>query len=733
MAFDLSIVNGYGTGELGDVTDPTGQINTTALIDLDTYTSLSNFHIKDKNVGIYGDFEEGMEVLIQIAGMSSDAPVEQISTLSLWAIASISSIDEDGTFELYDEYSFSTRDAIEDVIDLLATSRTIVTITSIPQFRNLTLNSGCTISPRQDFPLAFKCSGTLTLNGGHIDLRNKGLTSPQMERPTTLQEENGTLDTDKYAGWENSQTKNRFIMNAGDGAAYIIAKKLGVQDNSSRIGNPTLAGVQFCRGSTDSRAGTPTNATNIGGSTILLVAGTIENFTPAIIAKYRTMTASEISAGQVGYNYRGLCRCYIASDTRLRNDEGLYAYDGISNENRLTSALNVHDFGDGSSGSFNATSQVNNYASVTAVDETGQVFTVSNKTTNGTELFAVGTLVMVHCSSKANTMRTYHGRFFLAKILGINGNDITLDTAASGYQKDVTNYQIQLVTIPRFTNFTLNGEYTAVPKFATTDANTGTAQGGIFAIAVSGTCDISDGQINVEGKGGAARYGSAGLEFIGNAQNRDKLPIGEGHGSVFILANKLVMNDNTRIGATYSGAIGEGPSDTRNYFGGAGTTTGVNPKLGGGYSAVCVVDSKSTGNQGGWGGGAGQYDNLGGYGSNGKTRSGNSSGSHGAHIMIIADTITGFNMAAISTGGGGAKADSTATITSAGNGSAGYGGGGAGTYNGGTSSDSPDVGFGGGYNGGGGGDDYYGGGGASGWAFIYCNNATNQNTDNIIL
>ena len=52
---------------------------------------------------------------------------------------------------------------------------------------------------------------------------------------------------------------------------------------------------------------------------------------------------------------------------------------------------------------------------------------------------------------------------------------------------------------------------------------------------------------NGRGVGGALPYG---LDYIGNAQNSLKLPLGENDGSVFILAKTLKLNANSRIGVT---------------------------------------------------------------------------------------------------------------------------------------------------------------------------------------
>lgn len=730
MAFDLVAAGGYGSGKLGDVTDPVGIINTTAIID--TEQSIAAPALIDKQIGIYGDFAAGDDILISVAGMSdNEADVEQ----GLWCIASISSI-EDGYFTM-NPYIYDEGDAWNKiwVLSRNPPDNLQITVTSIPHFRNLTLNQGCMLTPRAGFPLAFKCSGTLTLNGGHIDLRNKG-TIVTNARPLTAQEQNGTKDTDKYSGWENSQTKDNFILNVGDGAAFIIAKTLNVANSASRIGNPTFTGVQFCRGASDS-PNLPANATNVGGSTILIAAETIANFAPDIIAKYRDATAT---AGI------GVARCYIASNTLLRNDEGLYAYDCISNPQRLAD-MNITSFGDGSSGNSALSAQINNYALVTAVDETKQVLTVSGMTTVGSEPFALGRLVMVHFTHKTNSYTINSGKFILAKILGINDADITLDTAVLDISLD--NYYCQIITVPQFENYTLAETNSATPAFKN-------GKGGIFAIAVNDTCDLSGGIINVMEKGGGKAYGRGGLAAIGNAQDAAKLPIGQGHGSVFILAKNLTMNSNTRIGATYSGA-----KTSRDTFAGRGGGLHERKDIpdGGGYGglngnqnttaeATEIAYNYYYGGRG-WGGAGGlgstyasdseDRRSTGGYGSNGyatATYSDNGLvatdyGMQGAHVMIIANTITGFNQAAISTGGEGAPKPQTGNNCSPGSsGSAGYGGGGTSFYN--SINDRDFAGGGGGYNGGGGGN-YSSGGGGSGWAFIYCNNVVNQDTTDTVL
>ena len=792
MAFDLVANGGYGSGKLGDVTDPVGHINTSAVIDWhgqhdgiedphygypadrdysatvdeddwnggesnpESTDGVTRINLSIVEEGIYGGFAVGDEILFTFAGYSSanfdDAEAgEQSYTdtgVGTWTIATIIAVGEKTGSGKQNIIVDKPLIDLQDATNKYGAATTIVAV-SVPHFRNLTLNEGCYLSPLGDsgsssgvglwggFILAFKCSGTLTLNGGHIDLRNKGL-SPAHDnaRPLFAQEANGTLDTDKYSGWENSQLKDRFKINCGDGAAFICVNKLNVANTASRIGNPTLIGVQFFRGASDTEFSISREngtymkkSTNIGGSTILIAAGSIENFSPNIIAKYRDNTAD---AG------KGLAACYIASNTLLRNDEGLYAYDCISTPTRITTDCNVKSFGDGSFGTSTITTQMNNYAKVTDIDSTRQVLTLSGKTTKGAASFALGALVMVHFQHKSDSALTDTGRFILAKIIGVSGNDYTLDTAVPDISLD--DYYCQIITIPQFKNYTLTSTNEATPQYSD-------GIGGIFAIAVSDTCDLSGGIINVYGKGGATLYGSEGLAVIGNSQNYNKLPIGQGNGSVFILAKKLIMNSNTRIGATYSGAE----------FGGQGGRLWGRPSdgEGGGYAGQDgLMDNEDYADATPYGGSpfnaarrlTSTYLLNGGCGSNGYILS--TSGKQistkysrqGAHIMIIAGTITGFNQAAISTGGNGGAGVSSADVESGTAGGAGYGGG-AGANTGGTVAHHTGGG-GGGYQVGGYGTvsntdsavSFHGnGGGGSGWAFVYCNNVLRQDTTATVL
>lgn len=751
MSLDVAAAGGWGSGSLGDVTYSSGQINSyfnstkhddlpdnQVWLDKDAqYYSNGTYH------NLFNNSIVGTECLIvgfQTLGSTSN-------NLGNWTVAKISAatIDSDHAIFTFDK----------SLADVKAWGVDILFIT-IPHFKNFTIEAGKSLttfapSPNDDNNkrfvggyIAFKCSGTFTLNG-NIDLTNCGFASGTTTyyRPTTSQESH-VSDSNLYAGCENSITKDHLLLNVGDGACWILAQKI-VTSSDARIGNPSLKGVQYCRGATDS-VGTPSGATNVGGSTIFIASRQWQGFKPDIIAKYRS-----------GATGRGLARAYLA----LRNaynyadilpDEGLYALDVTHDPNRLKNSCNISGFGNGSLGAHSYTSAsslskiiFNSYAKITAAS--GNSVTISTLSTDyETQLvdFVEGTLVMLHQALKTTANNSNDGKFFLTRITAVSGKVVTLKQT---FSFDFNTYYYQLIAIPEFTNLTLSVDYNHTPQWSSDG-------GGICAIACSDTCNLSGGFINVEGKGS---YQNIVNKTNGNYRLKTCLPIGQGHGSVFILANTLNMNSSTRIGATYDGSTfggkaiqkatstssftytdqggwrgpdGDPPSNTKedyyaeyNGTGGSGSAGGVN---------------RSDGYNGGWFSNAVDADSLGfSYNKLGPFYW----GAQGAHILIIANTINNFTLQAISTGGncGGPNGSYTAVqdYVVGCNGGAGYGGGGFSRR---TGSDSLwTYGGVGGYRGGGAGTHalydsgpYYIGGGGSGAAFIYVNNVNSQSSTGIV-
>ena len=722
MAFSMSWVEGgYGSGSQGALT-PTAEntiINSYAQV-----TSISGKTFTVGNVSNAAAFAVGTEVLLHVSAYTGSATY--LKQLGYWKAAKITAINGDVV----------TTNISLDYVNT-GDSNVIVQAVSIPQYSTVTLNAGASITCPQ-FNLTngyggivvFKCSNELKFAGGHINLAQKGLPAYSM-RPDLKHEVDGTGRdwNDKYSGYENYMTYKHFTLNYPDGAAMIIAKKMTC-DSTSRIGNPSREGKQRERGEESSFR------RHIGGSSILIAAETIDDWSPKIIAKYSSSDTSRI--------HGGLCRCYIASETILPNDEGLYSYDRISTPDRMSRVFNVKSFGDGSDGArANYTSQINNYAQVTAMDKSRKVFTVANKTTDGIAKFKVGGLVMIHATHKK--MYRLSGRFILAKILSVELNKITVDTAflADEGSMNLTNYDVQLIAVPQFTTFTLAKENSATPKFEN-------GRGGIFAIAVNDTCTLSSGcKINVEGKGGGDAYGTTGLDYISNAAMAEKLPLGQGNGSVFILAQNLVVDPVARIGATWSG---RGNTDATS-FGGESSETDAAARGWNNYSGETIYSQINGG--GARGGihtttnvsalrGTGSptlFANGGGWGSNANSRGLTRGAYQGAHILIIANKITNLDISSLSTGGqwGAAYAVPSGkySIAKTNHGACGYGGAGSWLC---LKSDPNNryksiKGGDGGYHGGGSGayaestGDAISGGGAGGFCFVYCNESVTQKTN----
>ena len=664
MAFKTT----YGNGKLGDVDSVATTINSCAQVTAVNSTSITI----DATNRFSGDvdFVAGEKILLHV----SASVAGEKAYLGKYLLTDIVEVNG-GILTLTDDPT--TCITSEELANYY------VQAVAVAQYKNLTLSTGTAISPTPFSTtkycggiIALMCSETLTFDGGHISLSDKGIPTTSKElRPVTNNDVQA--DTATYAGWENSDTHIHFMLNSGDGAAFIIAKRMVCSDDS-RIGNVTTYGCQFYRGNSDSVTygeTPPSSITNVGGSTILIAAETIENFGHKMLAKYRN---SASAAGQ------GICRCYIASETKLRNDEGLYAYDCISKPARVMSKLNIKNFGNGSFGDASGyTLQLNNYAKITAVS--GKKVTYTGATTTGLAQITAGALVMIHFNHKGNTYVEHAGKFILANVLKNDGSELTLDTDVPDIS--ITDYVAQVVSIPQFDNFTLAATNSATPVF---DGE----KGGICAIVVKNNCDLSEGKFYVNA-GNKFAYAREGLGVIGNAQDSDKLPIGQGFGSVFILAKNLTVNANTRIGATGGGTTPFGYSTKNFYSDNYGTVSSLPATSGANSASAC-----------------------GGYGSNGNT-TGNAfhqgTPPQGAHILIIANRIAGFNQSFMATGGNGDSAGLGGSVS-------GWGGNVGFNYNAGLS-----VYFGSGSASG------WQGGGSSGWAFIYCKNAVDQDTTGTIL
>lgn len=699
MAFDVNgQVGGYGNGSLGDVTNPVN-INSYAQVTSINGNTITLGSIQNGN---YEKFTIGTTIIIT-AALTNGANNQSIGYHTCHVITAVNgnvlTLNWGCPVPNWNQF--------------------FIQAITVPNFRNITISGEISpiaydVNRRIGGILVLRASGTINVTNGKINLQNRGVPRNSSYfgwRPLTNQENQGTNDTDLYSGWENHTMIDRWMLNVGDGTAIIVSRKL-IMNQNSRIGNPSTRGCQFYRASGNSvtyNESAPAGTIQ-GGSNILIAADTIQGFHPYAISKYSS-TAS---------NSCGLARCYIASETPLRNDEGLYAFDCIQRPNRVVTDMNIHNYGSGRDGALtNPGIPLNNYTTInSAVTENGITkIQFSNMTSNGLTKFQEGRKVLFHVTKQRTNLYDKLGRFIMATISKIQGNFLWLSEDASRFLGDTnalvtSQYFCQLISIPEYTTLTISNNYAF-----TTAYNDSTHTGGIFAVAAD-TLNLTNGYINVEAKGGGAAYGREGLAYIGNAQDMNKLPLGQGHGSVFILAKNMMINANSRVGATYAGDIaGFGTK-----FGGGGSS---NLSKGGGY--IGISHSSSDGSAGGYNGGGssdrntnlvagggayggGAYGGMrhniqyGGYGSNGSTGSDRTYSQQGAHLIVIVNAMSEFNQKTFSTGGGGGGGGGNMSRTAGQNGSSGYGGGGAND----------------------GGD-----GGSSGWAFFYVNQVNNIDTSGI--
>ena len=294
--------------------------------------------------------------------------------------------------------------------------------------------------------------------------------------------------------------------------------------------------------------------------------------------------------------------------------------------------------------------QINSYAKVTSVMGSGYMITISNQNYGAYGRFAPGEEVMLHISNTSAKNKSDFGLRSFAHITSTSNNVLTLD--AKMPVQDLSGYTCQVVSVPNFGSLTVSSD--VVPM-----AYNGNC-GGIIAFRVSGALDISRGRLLTEGCGMGTGAKVAGVT------DRDLsvcLPLNEGNGAVFVVARTITMTASTRLGASWSGALGVGAAFVRgsSFYGrggngGAGYGGGGAYANDGSYTYPAVSASGTTGGRGGadhyhypqnvTNGGARGYNSE-------RSRDGAASAYAGATVALHAVTITGFTLAALSTGGQG--------------------------------------------------------------------------------
>lgn len=634
MAYDLNTVNGYGTGALGDVTNPTGQICSYA--NITAYTT-STITIGSPSNGVYEKFAVGSEIMIHVS--ATDGTSQEYIHLGKYMVCKITAIS--GNILTIDK-------DFTKILPAIQLNKYKMQAITIPQFANLTISTGKEISPitynvasGYGGLLLFKCSDTCLMQGSsRINLVDKGIpVNNGAYRPLTAQELCGIEYTAndishgfKYLGWENHVTVRQLLLNCGDGIVALWAKKFICTNTESRIGG-TTAGVQY-------------TCANHGGSTIMIVAGNADGINPNLISKKSKSTSFTGNDG----TGRGIGRCYIASDTKLPLDEGLYAYDCLSNPNRIMQQLKVKSFGDGSTGDIvNPTVCLNQYAAVSDISLDGRTISYKNKTSTAIASIGVGALIMFHVSEYIDvTDMRLLGKFMLAKVISDDGTKVILDKSISDIFPfgKLNKYKCQIISVPQCKKITINN---AISQNFYYDATKGT--GGIIAIAASDLFSLNAPLVYSYNGGNfrenrttnllPAPYGREGLEFIGNTQMCDILPIGQGLASIFILAKCVINGPSSVIGS--AGYYNNTTTKYGKNFGGISTDTEDH----GGYRKDLLELSSKYNISPAKGSGIGSNGNL--Y--RDYTFKSKLSYMQGCHIYAIIDEIDKFSLDYLNTGG----------------------------------------------------------------------------------
>ena len=687
MAYKMSDVGGWGTGALGDITNPSGQINSYANV---TAINTNTVTIGTPSNGIYETFVVGKEILLHVSAVLSGTDATKLGKYLVATITGVSG-----------SVLTLSKDVAANLVANADLSTLVVQAITVAQFNTLTLSSGSITPPvystanKYGGIITYKCKTEQIFSGGSISLVDKGIpTASKAMRPLTAQETNmTTLINNRHqssSGWENHITSRQFLLNSGYGAAMIFAKKTTISSTASRIGG-TAAGVAKYPydPAASMNAGNPSAA--IGGSTILFASETISGFVVNIISKGTNSSGA-------GYG-----RCYIASETKLPLDAGLYAADCLSNPARLR-AIGIRDFGSGIIGNVtNPTGQINSYAPVTAIN--GNQVTIGTASTGVYGGFEAGAQVLFHVSAiKATCDNSQLGKMFATEILSVNGSALTLATQIP-FTVPLANYHCQMITLPNFANLTIGTAYASTLAWDNTSKI-----GGILAIKASGAFDLSGGSLNMVGKGlpkDDTQRPSLPKQCSG--QQGDYLPLSQGNGAVFIVAKMLTMSASSKIGGTW----------TSTTFAGGGTNASYAEP-----GAIYAPEFYSTTSRGGGTnrGGPGPLDGNNSYNPGGEvgqsgsreyaTPSATVIGYGGASVFIVVDTLNGFVLPCT----GGMRGDYVdngyptqgGTVT---DGGAGYGGSG-GMYRAGT---------------------YGTGGGGPGSCFVYANTVTSPDYPGVVI
>ena len=261
----------FGSGVLGTVTNPTGQII--------SYANVTSIAVDGKSIvigvpsiGNYGIFRAGAEVLIHVSGCR----VDKTEYYGAYTYVGIQAVNGN---------QLVLMKSVLDTIPKEELPNYIVQVVLVAQFKKLVLNNGYSISPieynstqKYGGVLAIKCRITLDISDGKILSEGCGLDAGSPLKPA------GFVMT-------NEELATRAPLNTGNGAIFCTALNT-VLSNKSRIGASwsgkgigTITRIyNYCSGlyngvfSKDGVFNDSTGKDGLDGATVLLVSDNISGF-----------------------------------------------------------------------------------------------------------------------------------------------------------------------------------------------------------------------------------------------------------------------------------------------------------------------------------------------------------------------------------------------------------------------------------------------------------------------
>lgn len=533
MALDIRKLGGWGRGEQGDATNPTGQISSYAQVSAYTPTTIT---ITNQMSGTLG-FSAGTEVLIHVSTWKAGNG-DHLGKIAIGRIKSVSGSVLTFEKELGWDMPYGALYLSEYGMQAL----------TVPSYNALVIDDKTRKIAPIPYSVTTGCGGILALKARVLDLREGTLNVANLGIPSTGTKTPIPSETNEETSDFINSTHP--ILNKGDGIVICLAQKITMNENT-RIGN-ALVGV-------------PRTFGGDGGASVLIASESIEGFAVQSIA------TSGIASGGVG---KGRCRiCTTPAQAKnILVDEMRYALDLLHDPTRARK-LGIRNFGDGRLGDVtNPAGQINTYARVTNISADKKTLTIGTIIEGLYDKIEEGVLVMVHVTGCIPTSEVNdYGRFYIRKIALTNGTTFVTFSDALPLTTDVSQkYICQLVTIPQFANLTLTDISLPVTPY-----NPATQTGGLIAIAVKGKMQMKKSRLNTEASVFPKALRPSGVNYQSNAITSERLMMGHGNGAVFLLVNSFSTDDISRIGSQGNplgrGGVGIGTTGD----GGAGYSGGT--------------------------------------------------------------------------------------------------------------------------------------------------------------